>query len=58
MSVNPNERRKIYREKEKQPSKSNITKKDKIYGVLALIAVVILAFLFFWFLLKDLNKNQ
>lgn len=53
MSVNPNEKRKVYRKKEKQPPKSSITKKDKIYGALILIAVFILAFLLFWFVLKD-----
>lgn len=54
MSVNPKDRRKVYRKKEKQFPKSKITKKDKIYGVLALIAVVISGFLLFWFVLKDL----
>lgn len=54
MSVNPHERRKVYRKKKKEPAKSNVTKKNKMYGILILIAVFVLAFLFFWFVLKDL----
>ena len=54
MPVNPNDRRKVYRKKKKEPSKSKVTKKDKIYGIFILIALFVLAFLFFWFVLKDL----
>lgn len=53
MSVDPGRRKKI-RKKKKQDVKSKVSKKDKIYGVLALLGVVILAFLFAWLILKDL----
>ena len=55
MSVDPKGRRRRYKNNKKEPSKSNVTKKDKMYGILILIAVFVLAFLFFWFVLKDLH---
>lgn len=57
MSVNPKTRRKKRLKKDREPSKSNVTRKDKIYGVSMLLAVVILGFLFYWFVLKDILNN-
>lgn len=57
MSVNPKTRRKKRLKKDREPSKSNITRKDKIYGVSMLLTVVILGFLFYWFVLKDILNN-
>lgn len=54
MSVNPKTRRKTRLIKESKPSKSKITKKDKIYGILTIIGMVILAFSFYWFVLRDI----
>ena len=57
MSVNPKTRRKKRLKKNKEPLKSNVTKRDRIYGVSMLVAVVILVCLFYWFVLKDLVNN-
>ena len=57
MSVNPKTRRKKRLKKNRKPSKSNVTKRDKIYGVSMLLAIVIFGFLFYWFVLKDLINS-
>ena len=54
MTVDPKARRKIKKIKNKKSPKSKITRQDRINGILMLIGVFVLAFLFFWFVLKDL----
>lgn len=56
MAVDPKSRRKVLNQKKKIPSKSEISKKDRIYGIGALILIVLGAFLFYWFIIKDLIK--
>ncbi|UJH91916.1 hypothetical protein VS868_06280 [Salinimicrobium sp. 3283s] len=55
MTVDPKARRKTKKIKYKKSPKSKITRKDRINGILMLIGVFVLAFLFFWFVLKNLH---
>jgi len=46
--------RKKGRNKKNKPKKSYITKKDKIYGILTMLTILMLGAFFFFFVVKDI----
>lgn len=47
------ENRRNRRKKNPQNRKGKITKKDKLYGIFAMVLLVIASFLLYFFILKD-----
>lgn len=54
MSVNPKNRRKTRLKKDTKPYKSNISKKDKVNGIIMLLGILIMSFLLYWFVLNEI----
>lgn len=46
--------RKKGRNNKNKPKKSYITKKDKIYGILAMVTILMLGAIFYFFVVKDI----